>query len=215
MERDARGLFYLRQGFQTGPLFYKIEQNFLNEPYHDWIIPGPQCSLTRASKRSKSTGFLMNPSTRISFSGSEKALKATIGTFLDARSVCNALANSQPFMTGIMRSRRIRLGAGIPRRISIPSFPFEAVYTRYPSHSKASLRIVRMSDSSSISRMFMEMFWPVPDARFTFSTLPAFYLNFNARNNDGGSMFVVFLGNHVFTGTGTIRVFKKWDITSG
>jgi hypothetical protein len=27
-----------------------------------------------------------------------------------------------------------------------------------------------MSDSSSISRMFMEMFWPVPDARFTFST---------------------------------------------
>src|SRR5262245_44497913 len=59
----------------------------------------------------------------------------------------------------------------------MPSLPFEAVYTWYPSHSRTSLRMVRISTSSSIRRMFLKT-----SSLFRTQSLPLFHCNVDDSN---------------------------------
>lgn len=107
-----------------------------------------------ASTRASATGLA---STAAAVTGARDRSAAAVititGRAASAGSASIRSRSSQPFITGIMRSRIISSIERSARRTSSASAPFLAATVRWPDSSSASHRVSRRSTSSSTTRI--------------------------------------------------------------
>src|SRR6266849_3879557 len=129
----------------------------------------PQKRSTTGSKACQWRGLdtkAAAPSCTVLFAVSPSAESTTTGTSASARSLRCATRNSQPSITGIMRSSKMSPGRLSEWRMrSSASLPLAAHCTSYPSRESTSASASRWARSSSTTRIFEFIKVTAPEPR--------------------------------------------------